>query len=58
MTSPGGVRADDPDFLRQVNGFWPGKSDGTLNNTLNRWIPYRKKYEALRQSESSGDKAP
>ena len=54
-----GVRPGDPDFLRQVNAVLARcKADGTLDKILDRWIPYLKKYEALRQSESEGDKVP
>lgn len=54
-----GVRADNTQLLQQVNTIlarW--KTDGTLEQNLNRWIPYLKKYEMLRQSESSGAKTP
>lgn len=54
-----GVRADDTRFLQQVNAVlarW--KTDGTLDQILNRWIPYLKRYEMLRQSESPGAKTP
>ena len=50
-----GVRADDTQFLQQVNAVlarW--KTDGTVDQILNRWIPYLKKYETLRQGESPG----
>lgn len=54
-----GVRADDTQFLQQVNAVlarW--KTDGTVDQILNRWIPYLQKYEKLRQSESPGPATP
>ena len=54
-----GVRPGDVNFLRQVNAALARcKSDGTLDKILNRWIPYLKKYESLRQSEAPDAKAP
>ena len=50
-----GMRADETQFRQAVNATlarW--KTDGTLERILNRWIPYLKKYEMLRQNESSG----
>jgi len=50
-----GMRADDTRFLQAVNAAlarW--KTDGTLDRVLNRWIPYLKRYEMLRQNESPG----
>ena len=50
-----GVRADDTQFLQAVDAAlarW--KTDGTADRILNRWIPYLKKYEMLRQHETSG----
>ena len=50
-----GVRADDTQFLQAVNAImarW--KTDGTMDRILNRWIPYLKRYEMLRQTESPG----
>jgi ABC-type amino acid transport substrate-binding protein len=50
-----GMRADDTRFLQAVNATmarW--KTDGTMDQILNRWIPYLKRYEMLRQNEPSG----
>jgi ABC-type amino acid transport substrate-binding protein len=50
-----GIRADDTQFLQAVNAImarW--KTDGTMDRILNRWIPYLKRYEMLRQNEPSG----
>jgi ABC-type amino acid transport substrate-binding protein len=50
-----GMRADDTRFLQAVNAVlarW--KTDGTLDQVLNRWIPYLKRYEMLRKNESPG----
>jgi ABC-type amino acid transport substrate-binding protein len=54
-----GMRADDRQLLQQVNAAlarW--KTDGTRDQILNRWIPYLKRYEMLRQNESPDVKTP
>ena len=54
-----GVRADNTQLLQQVNlilARW--KADGTLDQILNRWIPYLNRYEMLRQNEPPGAKTP
>jgi ABC-type amino acid transport substrate-binding protein len=54
-----GMRADDTQLLQQVNEIlarW--KVDGTRDQILNRWIPYLKRYEMLRQNGSPGAKTP
>jgi ABC-type amino acid transport substrate-binding protein len=47
-----GIRPDDQEFLTRVNkilGKW--KADGTLDRTLNRWMPYLKN---LRTQQPAG----
>ena len=39
-----GVRRDDAQLLAQINGILGGwKQDGTLNDVLVRWLPYRRR---------------